>query len=972
MTPCPDGYQYSFVEGQCVPIPVGPIDCPPGFSWDPTLLTCVPIPQQPLPGYPPPAPITASNLFCSPGGQPHALFDSSGNFTAWVCQFPDGSTNYPIVVTVAVPPPGYTPVPTSPPAAPAPPAAAVAPPPSPSPPSASVYCPTSPTTSFLGVSPAGCIPTPVVGPQLFGNFPTGSPSNFGSTATSSSSTSVEGGLGSPVYVNASSVVNVADNSASNAVQNVADAVSAGINAAASTAGNIAAQTANDVVGTLSTAVGSITGGVNTAFDGIAGVIQNLETGIGQTLGGIGNTIGQDIFNAINPVSVGLGQIIQVISQQIGGLAGAIGNAVGAIIPTIIAAVTGAISPATAVLTGIRDAIQGSVAALTTIGADITGAGTSTDTTLTNIWNDYKVWYPGFVESTTGYGDGETLHKDFSSLAGALAGLITSIKGIASVKLSDVLTAPCDSSTIQALLDHPLDLLDLKNSFFADFGIILTYVFRWAVKGFPAIKKVSELIGQQVNKECSTELLPPSTLIDAVLRGFISSADAVVEAARGNLNEQRFGILKDLATHQFGPRELIEALYRGIIQPGDYQSALSAQGWTAGQQNVLKALAVPQFLVNSAGSAGELLRRGEIDNAAYDTILKAQNYDDAQRKALIDLAFRPSNLNEATDGAAAYDALQTLGLQDSIPVPEYASEGARNEGLSIDTTNDRWYAHWNLGAISQWIALYFRGQISLPSLQAVMSADFVPLQLQTTLVEAQRPLIQFRTISTMLNQHLIDVPTAVSQLRKHGYTDPDIQLLITYATRPGKAAPAAKALKNHVASLAVAKREFLDGSISENDYYQILLAHEYTIEGANAEIALEKTNEALLERKQEFQFVIDEYGAGIINEQTAIAQLAVVGGTPAELAKALHRIRAFKVARAKNPSEAQLNDFRKNGIITDDKYVSTLELEGYNSEWAQAFLAYRTASVPPATGSPATSAPSGGGTTVAAAPSTIPA
>lgn len=818
------------------------------------------------------------------------------------------------------------------------------------------YCPPGAASLLPGAGPSNCIPSPIVGPQLFGNFPTGAPANFGSTASSSSTTSAEGGIGGPVIVTANSFVNVADNSASNAVQNVADAVSAGINAAASTAGNIAAQTANDVASTLSNSVGLITGGVNTAFNGISGVIQNLETGIGTTLGGIGNVIGQDIFNAINPVSVGLGQIIQVISGQIGGLAGEIGRAVGAVIPAIVAAVTGAVSPSTAVLIAIQNEIHGSVAALTSIGGAITGAGNTTDTTLVNIWNDYKIWTPGFVESTTGYGTGETLHKDLSSMAAALAGLLTSLKGIASVKLSDELTAPCDSSVIQALLDHPLDLLDLKNSFFADFGIILTYVFRWAVKGLPAIKKVSELIGQQVNKDCPNELLPPTTLVESVLRGFISYPDAVTEAARGNLNEQRFQILKDLATHQLSPGELIEALYRGIIQPTDFVTALSAQGWTAGQQDVLKALAVPQFTVNTFTSVTELLQRGIIDNAAYDDILKRQNWDEAQRKALIALVFRPSNLNEATDGASSFDALQQLGLQGAIPVPEYASEGGRNEGLSEDTTKDRWYSHWNLGAVSQWIALYFRGQISLQSLQAVMSADFVPLQLQTTLVEAQRPLIQFRTISTMLNQHLIDVPTAAAQLRKHGYTDQDVQLLITYATRPGKAATAAKAAKNHAASLAVAKREFLDGSISEQDYYQILLAHDYTIEGANAEIALEKTNEALLERKQEINFIVDEYGAGIINEQTAIAQLAVVGATPAELAKALHRIRAFRVARAKNPSEAQLNDFRKNGIITDSKYVSTLELEGYNSEWAQAFLAYRTASAPSGGGSPATSAP----------------
>lgn len=915
-----------------------------------------------------PYPGDIGTLFCPPGSTPVAILDPAGGVTGYACRYPDGSTNSPITVTVPIPPPGWTPVtiaiphPTEPPPTP-PPTPPPSPPPVQNPPPGSgvFYCAPGAASILPGAGPSNCIPSPIVGPQIFGNFPIGAPANFGSTSSSSSSASAEGGLGAPVYVTANSYVNVADNSASNAVQNVANAVSAGINAAASTAGSIAAQTANDVASTLSNSVGLITGGVNTAFNGISGVIQNLETGIGSTLGGIGNTIGQDIFNAVNPVSISLGQIIQIISQQIGGLAGEIGKAVGAVIPAIVAAVTGAVSPSTAVLIAIQSEIHASVAALTSIGGAITGAGNTTDTTLVNIWNDYKVWYPGFVEANTGYGTGETLHKDFSSLAAALAGLISSFPSTATVRISDYLTTTCATPDLKATFEKDWKMVSPPTSFWHWFEAVVGNVILALAALIPAWGKFREEATQRLNAGCPIELLPASSLVEGVLRGFISYADAVTEAAKGDLNEPRFKLLKDLATHQLAPSQLMEALYRGIIQTADFVTALSAQGWTAGQQDALKALAVPQFLTQSSGAAAELVRRGELDTTGYDTILKAQNYDDTQRKALIDLVFRPSNLNEATDGAASFDALQQLGLQGAVPVPEYASEGARNEGLSVDTTKDRWYSHWNLGAVSQWIALYFRGQVSLQSLQAVMSADFVPLALQTTLVEAQRPLIQFRTISTMLNQHLIDVPTAARQLKKHGYTDEDVQLLITYATRPGKAATAAKAAKNHAASLSVAKREFLDGSISEQDYYQILLAHDYTIEGANAEIALEKTNEALLERKREIGFIIDEYGAGIINEQSAIAQLATVGATPGELAKALHRIRAFKVARAKNPSEAQLNDFRKTGIITDQKYVSTLELEGYNSEWAQAFLAYRTASAPPATGPSATPAsPAGGG------------
>ena len=68
------------------------------------------------------------------------------------------------------------------------------------------------------------------------------------------------------------------------------------------------------------------------------------------------------------------------------------------------------------------------------------------------------------------------------------------------------------------------------------------------------------------------------------------------------------------------------------------------------------------------------------------------------------------------------------------------------------------------------------------------------------------------------------------------------------------------------SIGIAKREWIDGAISENDYYQILLEHGYTIEGANAEITVEAAQQAMLARKENAQLVVDEYGAGLIDEK----------------------------------------------------------------------------------------------------------
>jgi hypothetical protein len=211
---------------------------------------------------------------------------------------------------------------------------------------------------------------------------------------------------------------------------------------------------------------------------------------------------------------------------------------------------------------------------------------------------------------------------------------------------------------------------------------------------------------------------------------------------------------------------------------------------------------------------------------------------------------------------------------------------------------------------------------------------------------------------MLRIGQIDVQTAGKLLMQHGYSAENAQLLITYAQRPGASSAAKKAQSLHAVSLGIAKREFTDGAITENDYYQILLQHGYTVEGANAEIAVEKAQQAMLVRKENAQLIIDEYGAGILTEQAALAQLAALGLTVYELARYTHKLRAFRVKAAKHPTEAELNDFRKNGIISDAEYTIQVHLLGYTEQVAGWFTEWRTstsaahASSPPTPPTPA--------------------
>jgi hypothetical protein len=828
--------------------------------------------------------------------------------------------------------------------------------------------PTSPSTPVSGnpiTRQPGAPAAPYVPPGRIGLFPGpifNQPSSgfAGTTSTSSTSASSLGTPLNPIIVNVDNTTNLADNSASNSVQSVANAVYAGINDATAAADGVVQQSLGDVSTALLGTTGAITSGTAAAFKLLIQGISDLNLSVGGALGDIGSTIGTDLVTTLNPVVRDLALILVDITNQIGGLGGQIGAAVAQVIPLIVKAVENPIGAVSDVLHTIESDIGSNLSTLTQIPGAIASASTSLDATLQRTLASYE----SFVKSQTGWGDGATNHSDLTNIWQALAGLTTAIGGGAAPKLSDELVTLCAGKDLDALINKPWNPTGLGHGFVWEswyvFTKLATQVIIWVASVLPVISKTNQEVTQRLDKDCPIDLLSPSALVDAVMRGFLPQADAETEAAKGNLGQSRFQVLQHLAIHQMAPAQLLEAVYRGIIPQADFESALTAQGWTAGQQVILKSLGVALLTVSESL---DLYRRGAIDRPTLEQILAAHQYDKPQQDAIASLAFRPANFQEAVGGTAASDAFLALGTAIGPQVftpPEYAESAAASEGLDPQATAQRWVNHWNTGSFGIWTTLYFRGQITLQTLQAIAGREFIPNELVPVFIEAQRPLVQFRTISTMLRLKLISADAARVLLRQHGYSDANIDLLVGYAQRPAPTKAAQNAAALHSASLGIAKEEYIDGSITADQYLAILTQHGYTVDGANTELQVVNAHQALLRRKESAQLVIDEYGAGLIDEQAALAQLAVLGLTVDELARAAHKIRAFRGKNAKHPSEADLNHFLSNGIITADEYVAELVAQGYATKWAKDFLAYRQLPSSPASGSAVQSSPTSTG------------
>lgn len=72
------------------------------------------------------------------------------------------------------------------------------------------------------------------------------------------------------------------------------------------------------------------------------------------------------------------------------------------------------------------------------------------------------------------------------------------------------------------------------------------------------------LSQDVNARTPVEPLPPGDLADAVVRNYLTLAEATAEAAKSGLSAERFATMVPLHADAPGPQELAAALLRGII------------------------------------------------------------------------------------------------------------------------------------------------------------------------------------------------------------------------------------------------------------------------------------------------------------------------------------------------------------------------------------------------------------------------
>lgn len=756
---------------------------------------------------------------------------------------------------------------------------------------------------------------------------------------------------------ATASINQAINIMNQDVSPLAGAVEAAINASAQTAQQIALDTA----GQISQSIGQYSQGF---FGWVESLVKFLRDHISDILKTIVNTVekfGQEVYklisSAVNYIN-GVVQntvvpVLERIGQSIQKVVDFYQQHIQPILQTI-AAVEETVSRAiVAIEADIHSGLQG----ILQLPTDLANAFSSIDQALIRAGRALKVHKADDADFYFVTDDGKGFADHIKSLSGALAGLGAPVGATTFSPGHESLSEPTLAEELPKLLDamnkivfdiakgfkniafDPKKLAETLGigvaAFWAGlFEPLEALLALWEIMKAP-LGVIGELAEERVREVTQLSKLGGATLAEAWRRDFITSEAMDEEMKVQGYNKQRSELLRRLTTHVEDTASLLEYRYRGIVTDADFSAGLNDLGFTDSQKSALLEGSVKLFDVATILDAW---RRGKVEESTVDQVIKANRFDEVQGELLKVLNFAGPDYQSAYRAYLEHRMLDRLNLPTPVEetIPAEVHDAGHRQGLNDAAILAQWTSQVNSLPSTLWLSLYWRGQASIEELRNALFRDRVPEGLWQNWIDAQRPLIPFRTVPGMVSAGLLNKAQAIAYLEKHGYSSNDAILLMEYATRGSKSSKATTAAAQHDLSLSQAKTAYEDGILTADQYTTLLKAHGLDDNAAALEIKLANITQETKARKQIGIDVVNEYQAGLIDQQTALQQLANSGYTVAEQAAVAKKLRTATAAKAKVPSETEVRAMAKHDVITVDDYYQTLITLGYSTTWASRF------------------------------------
>lgn len=433
--------------------------------------------------------------------------------------------------------------------------------------------------------------------------------------------------------------------------------------------------------------------------------------------------------------------------------------------------------------------------------------------------------------------------------------------------------------------------NVKTSFF---GVVLASLQAMVAKGLLGIQAVNlantakvEKMIQDVWEASPVKAFSFPEAISIHVRGFLTDAQARMEASKSGYNDHHFDAAKQAAEKPIDVERSTAAYLRGFINEG-----------------------------------------------SFETYLKREGYNEADREILKHLAFRHPPVQDVITMAVrevfSPDVANRFNLFDDLP--EQFLVEAEKGGLSKEWATRYWGAHWRLPSASQGFEMYHRGFITEEELDLLIRAlDVSPFWRGPLKSIAYRPVTRV-DIRRMLKLGVIDVADTERRYRDLGYSPEDAILMTEFAVSLLPDEELEDEIDFRDLTRTQVKTLYLQGTFSKSVAIDKLEESGYSPDASMLLVGSWEAEQLIKERNDILSMVISKAIRENLTVQEIERTVFSLNLTPEERERIDREILLRSRDYPSIPSKSELLKMYNGQIISGQQWASTMAQHGYNEQW----------------------------------------
>lgn len=663
-------------------------------------------------------------------------------------------------------------------------------------------------------------------------------------------------------------------------------------------------------------IGSIFGGIAHAVGSIVGIAGGITSGIGGTIGEIVSNVASIASSVIGTIKSAVGTAFTAITGFTGNVINGIGNFVNSTSKFI-----------DAFITPIKNLVN-----------EITGFVNRINT---NFVEPIKNVVAGTYNAIRNFST--ALHTDLHngilgllSIPGDLANALTSVDAQfqrATVALGGIQQHIASDTLVPGLKATIGDqITEFSRAYNETVGPATGEIGNFKLEQLYSAKTTDELKQWFVEVETDNGALGGFYgKLWKIFTALITLLPYISNTKAGNFEQERQASFAEFLPGLLPLSEIVRSIYRATAPINELEAEASYHGISPGK---LALLVENARWLPGGRELVEMLFRGAVTQADADKVAAQIGYSSASWQALQQAALGPPDARQVIEATQRRAATEGGWLSGSVggAAPQEVVDAARIASMNKNRAEAEWTNHWRIPGTEFWFTAWRRGVAKPDDLISAAQAEGLPPEVANMLPTVFARPIELWMIPDMVGSGIMTEQQGIQYLEYIGMDANSSKLIMDYGLSKLKAPVASQAAELAHISASQAKKMYDAKIINATEYQTILIDHGYGNQAAELTVALAVQEEAITERTNTAKGLVQEFKAGQITKDTAVAQLYALGYSTPEVDKYANEMKLAAAAKAKIPDESQLKDMLRYGVISASQWKDGMALLGYSPTW----------------------------------------